>query len=223
MNKCKCCKTDIYSQHDICPLCGKYLGTPAASETSYPEYVTKGNKDTFTIKKLFLFIIIIICTVSVYINVFTLGETLTFWSVIVSVSLISLWMMINLLLDKKLSIGLKIIYNYGIISFYIIFIDVCTGFLKWSTTYVIPFLTIAVTVIFTIMAIIYRESYREYLGLLISIFFISFCPVIIFIFSFSTKAWTGFIAILYCALTIAGLVIFSGRNFRQEIKKRFHY
>ena len=225
MDKCINCKVSLYSQHNICPLCGKSLTDreTVTSETSYPRYIRTVGRGEFIIKKLFLFVTIVACAVSIFINAFTLGEKLILWSVIVSVSMISFWLIINITFGKRISIGKKILYDYGIISAFLIAIDIYADFGKWSTTYVIPFLTVAVAIILTIMAVSNRKNYRDYLGGLIAIFFVSFFPIIIFVFSFSTQAWTSFIAILYCLLTIVGLIIFSGRNFKQEIKKRFHF
>ena len=223
MNKCISCGVKIHSQHSNCPICGKSLGQPVPSDTSYPRYMQCNDRDRFIIKKLFLFIAIVVCAISIFINLFTLDKALTLWSVVVSVSLISLWLIIYVTFENRFGVGRKILYNYAIIAAFLIVLDIFAGFSKWSTTYVIPFLTVAVAIVFTIMAASNKNNYRDYLGVLIAIFFVSLCPIIIFIFSFSTQAWTSFIAILYCLLTVLGLIIFSGRNFKQEIKKRFHY
>lgn len=235
MNKCNSCKVSVYPQHGVCPLCGKQLEKPIQSETSYPEYAINRNGVGFaglTVKKLLLFSTIIASAVSVFINIFTLDkldninkidDILKLWSVIVCASLISLWLIIRIILEKKVSVGRKIIYDYGVVSAYLIVLDICSGFSKWSTTYVIPFLTVAVAVVFTSIAISNNKNFREYLGVLIAVFFISFCPIIIYVFSLSTQAWTSFVAILYCLLTMTGLIIFSGGSFKHEMKKRFHF
>jgi len=214
---------DVYPQHSVCPLCGKSLGAPVPSETSYPRYIRNNARNKFIIKKLFLFVTIVVCAISIFVNLFTLYEALTLWCVVVSVSMISSWLTICVTFENRFGIGRKILYYYAIISAFLIALDIYAGFSKWSTTYVIPFLTVAVAIVFTIMAASSRKNYRDYLGVLIAVFFVSLCPIIIYIFSFSTQAWTSFIAVLYCILTMLGLVIFSGRNFKQEIKKRFYF
>ena len=225
-NKCNSCKVSVYPQHTVCPLCGKKLTPPVQSlqsETLYPKYAVSRGYAGFTIEKLLLFATILASAVSIFINIFTLDEKLTLWSVIVSATLVSLWLVIHIILQKRVSVGRKIIYDYGVVSVYLIVLDIYSGFSKWSTTYVIPFLTVAVAVVFTSIAVSNNKNFREYLGVLIAVFFISFCPIIIFVFSLSKQAWTSFVAVLYCLLTMTGLIIFAGENFKQEIKKRFHF
>jgi len=222
MTRCNSCKVNVYSQHRECPLCGKLLSVPMQSETSYPQYEKSYDKDGFTVKRLFLYITIVACALSVFINAFTLDQALTFWSAIVIVSSISLWLIIYTYYKKSYSAGKKMLYIYAIISALLVALDIYSGFYKWSTTYVLPFLTVAVAFIFTAMAVENKNNYKEYLGFLIVIFFVSFVPIIIFVFSFTTQAWTSFVAILYCLLAIIGLFIFSGSKFKQELKKRFH-
>ena len=223
MNECKRCKALVYPQHGGCPLCGKPLGEPAQSETSYPKYAGDAAGDGFTVKRLFLFASIVACALSVFINMFTLDAALNFWSVVVVLSLTGVWLIIFSVNQKNAASAMKILRVYGIISVYLVALDIYIGFFKWSVTYVIPFLTIATAMIFTAMAIGNKKNYREYLGYLIAIFFISFIPIVIFVFSIAAQAWTSFTAMLYCLLTIAGLIIFSGGKFKHEIKKRFHY
>ena len=223
MNKCIGCKVNIHPQHKSCPLCGRALGElPTQYETSYPAYVNK-ESDGFNLKKLFSFATIVFCAISIFINAFNIDKKLTLGSLIVSISLIYLWFIIHIALKKRFNIGKKMLYSYGITSVFTILLDICIGFSKWSTTYGVPFLTVAVAIVFTVLAVSSRNSYGEYLGFLIAIFFVSFCPIIIFVFSFSTQVWTSFVAMLYCLLAVAGLIIFSGANFKQEIKKRFHF
>jgi len=223
VNKCVSCKVSVYPQHCNCPLCGKSFDASAQSETSYPQYIFNRDKYGFTINKLLLFISIVVCAISIFINAFTLDKNLAPWSEIVCASVITLWLIIRNAFEKRNGFGKKVLYVYGIVSLFLIVLDIYSGFYKWSTTYAVPFMTVAVAFIFTVMAVINRINYIEYLGVLIALFFVSFCPVIIFLFSLATQMWTSFIAILYCLLTIIGLIIFSGRSFKQELKKRFHF
>jgi hypothetical protein len=139
------------------------------------------------------------------------------------VSLVFSWRVIHIMQTKRANAGRKILSGYLIVSAFLVALDLFSGFLKWSTTYVIPFLTIFVALVFTILAVRGSKYLNEYLGNLLAIFFISLCPIIIYLFSLSTQAWTSMVAILYCLLTVVGLLLFMGKDFREEIKKRFHY
>ncbi|MFZ2540038.1 MAG: DUF6320 domain-containing protein [Oscillospiraceae bacterium] len=223
MNKCANCKVNVYPQHSKCPLCGKFLGATEQSETSYPKYNILQSKGELTTKKILLFLTIISCSILIFINIFTWNNSMNFWSIIVSACLVSLWTIVQTLFSKKNSIGTKVLSIYAALSVLLIVIDVCSGFYKWSTTYVVPFMTMTVTIIFTFCALGGKKRFKEYLGYLIAIFFISFCPIITFVFSLSMQGWSSLVAMFYCWLTTVGFLIFSGNNLKREIKKRFHF
>ncbi len=222
MNRCDICGINVHPQHEVCPLCGKLLGNLSAGRTAYPPYKPETGSGGFTVSKLLLFLVISVSVISIFINILTSGQNSVPWSVMVSLSLIFPWFIFSLIKSKKMNTGTKILYSYIIASVYIIAVDIFGGFNKWSTTFVIPFLTVAIAVVFTSIAISTTENFESYLGYLTVIFFISFCPVIIFLFSLSTLVWTSLVAALYCLLTVIGLIIFKGDEFKHEIGKRFH-
>jgi putative effector of murein hydrolase LrgA (UPF0299 family) len=161
--------------------------------------------------------------ISVFINVFTIAQEPSPWSVVVVLSLVFPWRVISILRTRKANAGRKILNSYVIVSAFLVALDIYNGFVKWSTTYVIPFLTIFVAFVFTILAVRSAKKLSEYLGNMLAVFFISLCPAIIHMFSLSTQAWSSLVALLYCLLTVTGLVIFMGGSFKEEIKKRFHF
>lgn len=232
MRKCGTCHVTVHPQHENCPLCGRRLAAPDASGsivsdrnggTVYPAYSFDAEDARFSVKKLVLFLVIVVSAVSVFINIMTLDKAPVFWSAAVAASLAFLWCFMALVWAKTMGIGRKLIYIYGLIAVYLIVIDVFAGFTQWSTTYVLPFLTIAVVIVLTCIALSSNAKFNEYMGALLSIFFISLCPILIFLLSLSALAWTSFAAALYCLLTAIGLFIFKGRRFRREALKRLHF
>ena len=223
MNQCSICKVSVHPQHEACPLCGKRLGASGSSATSYPKYAFNEGDAGFTMTRLLFFLMIAACAITVFINIFTFDQKPTPWSAIVVLSFLFLWRIIVIVRTRKANAGRKILGGYAILSAFLIGLDIYSGFLKWSTTYVIPFLTVFVAFVFTVLAMRGKKTLREYMGYLLAVFFISLCPAITFLLSLSTQAWSSLVAILYCFLTVVALIIFMGGNFRGEIKKRFHY
>lgn len=230
----------VYSIYSIystihCPLCNMSISPEespeappkiTAAEIAYPTY-SYGQKieseRVFTMQKLLFFLTVSACIISIFINIFTADRALFLWSLIVTVSLFSAWGIFKVLHSKATPIGLKLLALYGIAIVLTVTIDGCTGFEKWSTTYVIPFLTVALTLLFTAMASSMKKRFKEYLGYLIATFFISICPLLLFAFKLSTEVWTSLVALLSCVLSTLGLFIFSDDLFKEEIKKRFHF
>jgi hypothetical protein len=204
-------------------LCGKRLGIQTYGATAYPLYVTLSEGVGFFIRKIFTFFVIAASAITVFINIFTYRNVPVLWSFVVAVSLIFTWHMVNVVVTRKSNTGRRLLNSYFAISIFLIVIDIYGGFLKWSTTYVIPFLTILLAFLFTVLAARSKKHFNEYMGNLLAIFIISICPILVYMFSLSTQGWSSMVAILYCFLTIVGLVLFMGRAFREEIKKRFYY
>ncbi len=223
MTNCVGCKVSVHPQHENCPLCERRLGAPGDSVTAYPQYASNGATAGFTAGRLLLFLVIAASAICVFVNIFTYSLESAPWSVVVTLSLVFPWRMIVILRTRKANAGRKILSSYLIASGFLVALDIYGGFMKWSTTYVIPFLTIFVAFVFTVLAARSERKLNEYLGNLLAVFFISLCPAIIYLFSLSTQAWSSLVALLYCLLTVAGLVIFMGGSFREELKKRFHF
>ncbi len=222
--ECKYCRVQVDDQHETCPLCATPLGQEAReSATQYPGYHKREHvARNFTIPKLFLFLSIIAGTVSLLINLCTLSLYPGLWSLLVIGSLVFVWIVYRTIFSKNLVWGGKILFLFLSLSGLLIGIDGYTGFGQWSTTYVIPFLTIALTFLMTLIAITKKGRYEEYMGFLLSTFFISLCPVLFCVFSLASALWASMATITYSFLTIVGLVLFSEQKFKTEIKKRFH-
>lgn len=221
---CKSCNVTVHGQHSACPLCGRRLeGEPSASYTAYPIYSYPKGKKGFTIRNILLFLTIVACAVSLYINLFTLDDFVEFWAGTVTCSLLSCWMLANTIYSDRMSVGKKMLAAYGIVFILVFIIDLFSGFHKWSCTYVIPFMTGALTISYTGLALSGKKRYRDYLGYLIANFFISFVPLLLFLFGFSTRIWTSALSVFCSLITSIGLFIFSDERFKSELKKRFHF
>ena len=221
--KCKNCHVNIADGLEKGPLWRKFVGKSAARLLGYPSYKEIEDKvSRHILRKLLLFLSIVGGVVSVFINIFTFSEQPMLWSLIVVVAWFALWLSVVVLSSKQINAAGKAIDMYGIISVLMVVVDSCTGFNKWSTTYVIPFLSIGLTLLITIITITKKSRFIEYFGYLLTTFFVSLTPLILIIFPLSNTIWTSLVSIVYSLLTTVGLIIFSDKDFKAEIKKRFH-
>jgi hypothetical protein len=222
MTRCKHCNVIVDNQHRQCPLCSRILDNDGESITQYPSYqkIYYQMKD-FSITKIFLFLTISAIIVLLTINLLTIQYYSQLWSTIPILCLLYAWITYKKTILSNTHIGNKILVQFFSISALLLAIDICNGFSKWSTTYVIPFLSIALTLLLSIFAA--RKSYwQEYMGYLLATFFINLSSIVLLFFHLSNAIWTSITAIVYTLLTVIGLVIFSDRKFKEEMKKRFH-
>lgn len=221
--KCKNCSVEVAKGQGKCPLCNKIIQEQDNSLLDYPKYNgidIEVNKHM--LRKILLFMSIVAGVVSIFINIFTYEEHSVLWSVLVVVALVVAWRCVRLIKSKKINIGGKAVHIFLAIALLVVTIDWCCGFLKWSTTYVIPFMSIALTLVITMITTTKKNRYNEYFGYLLTTFLVSLIPLALIIFPLSNSIWTSLVSIIFSLLTTVGLIIFSDKSFKTEIKKRFH-
>jgi hypothetical protein len=133
------------------------------------------------------------------------------------------WATLKNLVFSKAHSGGKILAQFGVTAVYLLVADIYYGFTKWSTNFAIPFLMVLATLLLTIVAMARRSLWSDYLGYLLATFFVSLCPLLLYLFGLASLFWPGIAAMLYSVLTIIGMFILSDRNFKDEMKKRFHF
>ncbi|HEX3038056.1 MAG TPA: DUF6320 domain-containing protein [Oscillospiraceae bacterium] len=222
MTRCKHCNVIVDSQHPQCPLCSRVLENSGQSITQYPNYKkVYYQMNNFSVTKIFLFLTISVIVILLTINLLTIQHYACLWSLIPITCLLYVWITYRKVILSNSHLGSKILIEFFSLSVLLLVIDICSGFSKWSTTYIIPFLSIALTLLLSIFAA-RKSHWQEYMGYLLATFFISLSSFILFIFHLSSVVWTSVTAIVYTLLTVIGLIIFSDRKFKEEMKRRFH-
>ena len=221
MKYCKKCNVYVSGKGQQCPLCFSNLMsvdkdiTPAC----YPDIKENSGKSNF-IFKLFLFLSIAGSLVSLFINLFFWSGIL--WSLIVIAAISLLWETIGVLILSKKNAGFKIIGQTLFVLILLITIDAVTGWKQWSIGIVAPFIIITSTFTMTIVLYIKRAKWREYMLFQFIITINGFIPVILFWCGLAKIIWPGAVGALYSLLTLIGMLIFAEKQFKNELKKRFH-
>lgn len=224
MVRCNKCNVSVETGLPRCPLCFAALENDGESDVSYPDYTTAYQEDKrFTVKKLFLFLSAVLGILCLVVNLLTWEISGYLWSMIVIVLMIILWCFMLTIRSKRINMAGRILMLYALIVAVLLAVDGGDEFRGWSTTYVLPFLTMAVVLVMTVMAVSEKKRYKDYLGHLIATLIISVCPFLLFLFSLSITLWPSIATLTYSLLTVVGLYIFSDREFKMEVKKRFHF
>jgi predicted nucleic acid-binding Zn ribbon protein len=224
MTKCINCNVLVHGQHKHCPLCDRRLPNDGNNKTEYPAYKEiKHQRKTFAIYKIYLFLTIASIIILVTTNLLTFHDHSALWSVIVTACLLFPLITVRNIIVSKIHIGGKIFVQFVSLSVLLFVIDMDNQFSKWSTNYVIPILTIITTMIITIVAMSRKGLWFEYAGYLFAAFFISLCPLVFHVFKLADVLWPSVAAVVYSLLTMIGLFMLSDKEFKDEIKKRFHF
>lgn len=225
MNKCTNCGTFADERAQFCPLCNTQVCETEKSDRAYPDY-----KETYEVirtsklKRVLLFFSIVAACICFFINLLTLQSAPMLWSVIVIAGVLCGWFFLQSFRSQKLILPGKILTCYLAVAILLFVIDFSTGWHMWSTSYLIPFLTIAVVLLTTIFALTHKtDRYKDYMGYILATLFISIIPLVLFLFSQSYVMWTSIAALAYALGTVIGFYIFSPQGVKSEFKRRFHF
>ncbi len=224
--KCINCSVTVISRYNRCPLCGASV-KPCESEQGrdnefYPEYPEQKPSKMEKARKALFFITVAVSAIAVFINLFSLKINRSFWSFIVASCLFYAFISFKTVSSKKLHTGAKFLIQLILLTFLAVIIDIFSGFTKWSTTYVIPALSTVCSFVITVFAASKKALYKEYLGYILTSLLISIVPAVLCIFSLSLQAWVGYAALLFSLIMLFGLYLFADKDFKRELKKRFH-
>lgn len=141
MPTCLRCQVNVSPDHLQCPLCHATLNEQTEPTlTKYPIYPETKNNKKFRVK-VWLYITIIIITLSFVINILTWDVKPLTWAPIVSIASFYMWF-VGKDLYQKFNINLiaKTLWkNYFFLSLVFVIIDLSTDFGRWSLNYAIPF------------------------------------------------------------------------------------
>lgn len=101
--------------------------------------------------------------------------------------------------------------------------DVLTGWHGWAVDFVLPMLSIGV--LFSMVVISYMQKYtvRDYMiYLVMAAGYGALLPMILVLAGTVTLKLPSLLGAGFCVLFLAGLVLFKGRELKEEMGKNFH-
>jgi|GEM_PF-607715 hypothetical protein len=225
--KCKNCKVVFFSRTERCPLCGTE-GELSHFDLQndcyfYPEYALPKSSKLDIAKKILFFLTIAFSSIAIFVNIFSLDIQGSLWSLLLASCLFYTLISFKTIFSKKMHTGSKILIQLLLLSALAIIIDIFTGFRRWSTSFVVPSLSIVSSLVIVFVAAGRRSLYKEFSGYLLTSFLVSIIPALLCLIKLSTHVWVGYAAFLVSLLMLLGLYVFSEKDFKNEMKKRFHF
>lgn len=222
MPKCKNCHITIDDSTDTCPLCWHRIKDHYSEKAKpYPTY-KKDVPIKRRIKNYRIFSFISICIVSLVLLVNILTWQGKLWSLYVIAGLGYAWLLVAHTILQRRHVGLKILVQLIAVSAIIIMIDQLSGWHRWSTNYVIPFLIIGSAISINIAVSTTEMRWPDYSIYQIIIMVVGLVPLIVYLFGGATVLWTNVAAAFVSFVIFIALMIFKDKKFKQELKKRFH-
>lgn len=221
MQYCNHCKVYIRENKEKCTLCNNIL----------PDYhIDKNNNKYFPVivpyyKKhlairIMAFISIVTIVLSFAINMIFPSQIN--WPLLVLFGLISTWLGLISVVQKRYNIPRKIIRQVIIISLLSIFWDWQIGWKGWSLDYVIPIICISAIIIMYVTAKIMKLSISNYITYALIDGLIGIIPLLFILFDWVKVKYPSIISVALSIIFLSAIFIFHGEDIKDEMNKRMH-
>lgn len=218
MARCEKCNVAVRGDQVACPLCQNRL-SGEADEPIFPEIKTVYNQYRSMFRYVYLSVIIA-AAVSVAVNfMFPTGSA---WSMYVVMGLICFSLFVYNGIKRFQNIPRFITNQTVMVAVLGILWDLVAGWRGWSLDYVVPCACIIAMATMGVIAHVRRMPASDYAVCLAVDAVFGIVPVIFLVLDMLTVTIPSVICILASIISLSTLIIFEGRNIRQEIIKRFH-
>ena len=215
---CEKCKVTVRGEYERCPLCQQKL-KGEAGEGIFPEPMPE-TKKIKSFLRLCSFASVVVLVLCVAIN-FSLPDY-GWWSIFVLAGMVSLWILLGVLINKKDNILKTMIWQAAIISALAAAWDLFTGFRGWSVEFVIPILLTATMAAMALFAQITRLRQEDYLIYLVIDSSWGLLCVLFIVFNVAEIVIPSIICVCASVISLSALNIFEGRALRAELRRRLH-
>ncbi len=220
MKYCRHCKVYIREDRERCTLCENRLEEEFdnKSEEVFPQ-IPPFYKSNLALK-IIIFISIIGVVVSFGIDMIFPSEIN--WPILFMLAVISIWVGLIIIVQKRFHIPKKILWQVIIISILAVFWDYKTGWRGWSLDYVIPVACVSAMIIMYVTAKIMKLSIRDYVTYAFLDGIFGIIPVLFIMFDLVNVIYPSIISIGFSIISISAIFIFEGKEIRTEMNKRMH-
>ncbi len=220
MKYCRHCKVYIREDRDKCTLCENILEEElkGKSENVFPKIPPF--YESHLALKIMIFISIVALVVSFGINM--IFPSNINWPILFMFAVISIWIGLIIIVQKRYHIPKKIIWQVIIISVLAVLWDYKTGWRGWSLDYVIPIACVSAMIIMYVTAKVMNLSISDYITYAFLAGVFGIIPVLFIIFNLVNVVYPSIISIGVSIILLSAIFIFQGKEIKTEITKRMH-
>ncbi len=220
MQYCKFCKVSVRGEKRCCPLCRRDLtGEANPDEEAFAEIEPcRYNKNMLLRIVSFTAIAVILFCVTINLMV----PTRIWWSVFVSAGVLCAWLTTAVGISHHRNIFNKILFQLFLVTLLAILWDVWTGWHGWSLDYVLPCSCAASMASMFVLSKVLKIPTREYLHYLVLDAFYGIVPILFLLTGSLRVILPSVLCVALSILSVAGLLIFEGKNMKEELSRKYH-
>jgi hypothetical protein len=225
MKECIKCKASVATQKKQCPVCFNELEPTTENNDQIWHYnMSKyndnvSNKNAFLIK-LFLFLTISISSICLFLN-FTFSPE-TFWSLVVIVPMLYLWILVRHTIISRRGNFEKILFQFIGILAVVLTSNMVAGGEDWFWLYIVPSSSIVAATILTFVLLINKKRSDFVFSFFLMSVFLIVLSVVLLLINVTTFKLLYFISLLYNALFAFGILVFGFKSLKRGFLKTFH-
>ena len=220
MKYCKHCNVKVTQDNPKCPLCqNELIDIEGQSEQEYPHIDRIIKKHGITIRVLMFisFLAVALCFAVNY-----LFNSEIFWSGIVAVGVICMWITLTVIFKKRHNIPKLIVWECVLFSLIMILLDNLTGYKAWSITYAMPsFILVSILAMWAVASVL-RIKVKDYMTYMLIDICLGIVPFIMLCIKKVSDPFPSVMAVLASVITFVALFIFKDETLKEEIKRRLH-
>lgn len=225
MKHCDKCRVDVDTNLKYCPLCHQLLtGENVEGKMErYPEFVPLRREILPITKRVLMILSVVSIMTLLLINLLNYNGKL--WCLIPIGAIFYFWMLVRYGILTKQNMAFRLAFLTTILIIILNFIDLYAGdnvYEGWALNYVTPFGLLACNLAISVVILVKRLNYRDYLFYLITIIVFSLVPLALAVFDVITIAWPAIVAFSGAILILFGINFLFPKSIRDEIRKRFH-
>jgi hypothetical protein len=225
MKHCDKCRVDVDTNLKYCPLCHQLLtGDKVEGKVErYPEFVPLRREILPITKRILMILSVVSIMTLLLINLMDYNGKL--WSLIPIGSIFYFWMLVRYGILTKQNMAFRLAFLTTILIAILNFFDLNAGdnvYEGWAINYVTPFALLACNMAISVVILVKRLNYRDYLFYLIAIIVFSLVPLILAAFDVVTIHWPSIVSFTGAVLILLGINFLFPKSIRDEIRKRFH-
>lgn len=222
MMYCKRCNVNVMGQKERCPLCQNELsGTPDINEEAFPRIEDKKYNKTSLLKIIsFAAIITIVCSVGL--NMIIPMKNPVWWSAFVVAGVICAWISVSVAIKKRRNIFKNINWQLFLVTVFAIGWDKYTGEHGWSLDYVLPFSCIASMVCMYILSKILKIEPRGFVLYMLFDVVFGVLPAVFLGLGMLNVTYPSIVCVACSIISVSAIIIFEGRNIKDEITRKLH-
>lgn len=221
MSKCNICNIEVLDETDHCPLCRSILTQTEELENMYPDVRIK-QKKLMLFSRIYLFAAILLDAFLITIDLNQDKSSRIWWSIIVGLVLIYIYLLIRYAILGKAGYKGKVIVLTAIAVISAIAIDFLTGYHGWSLDYVFPLGIIVMDVIIILLMYYNRRNWQSYIMWQILTVLCSILPIVLYVTGLERNVYMASLPMVISGALFLGTMIIGDRRAMQELKRRFH-